>query len=245
MKNPKLKPLLSAIGYLLLVIALCFSGSMIFHSLYYESIYVSGASMAPTLNGSDDEQSGAIVDFGIVDHHKAALDHIKRFDIVTTYYPEDYDLISGALKAGARKKIKRVIALPNETFKITMGQLEVFDGKEYKEIKQNFKTQPANYAGKDTIIDITLGEDEYWVLGDNRANSKDCATTGMPIKKSNIYGLLVAIEGTGELYVKRFYCEECGKTYKGHNGMICSECGGNINAEFDIKNKNYHWPKYY
>ena len=36
---------------------------------------------------------------------------------------------------------------------------------------------------------VTLGEDEYWVMGDNRPYSKDSRypTVG-PVKKSNIFG---------------------------------------------------------
>ena len=247
MKNQKLKAILSATGYFLLILALCFSGALIFHSYYYESIYVSGSSMSPTLNGSDYEQSGSIVDIGIVDNHRSAINHIERFDIITTYYPEDYTY-SGELLSNAKKKIKRVIALPGETFKITYGILEVLGENGFEEIDYPFKTQPAvetSYIGKDTIFDITLGEDEYWVLGDNRENSRDCGTTGIPITKDNIYGVLVAIEGTGELYVKRYICEDCGKEYSGGNGMICPECGGSVVADFAIKNKHYHWPKYY
>ena len=85
MKNKKLKAILSITGYFLLVLAICFSGALVFHSVYYELIYVSGISMSPTLNGSEDEKSGTVVDFGIVDSHKSAINHIKRFSIVSTY----------------------------------------------------------------------------------------------------------------------------------------------------------------
>ena len=107
MKNKKLITVLRAFGAFALLLAVCLSGALIFHSYYYELIYVSGTSMAPTLNGTDDDASGSLVDFGIVDAHKSALDHIKRFDIVSTYYPDatDYDA-QGNLYKNAKKKIK-------------------------------------------------------------------------------------------------------------------------------------------
>ena len=69
MKNKKLLTVLRALGAFALLLAVCLSGALIFHSYYYELIYVSGTSMAPTLNGTDDDASGSLVDFGIVDAH--------------------------------------------------------------------------------------------------------------------------------------------------------------------------------
>ena len=248
MKNKKLKATLSITGYLLLLLALCFTGVMVFHSYYYELVYVSGNSMYPTLNGSEEEKSGSVVDFGIVDNHQSAINHIKRFDIVSTYYPntdgyaKDYKA-DGSLKATATKKIKRVIALPNETFKIENGLLSVKENDEFKIIPNTFEIETTN--AKDTATPITLKENEYWVLGDNRANSTDCgsAIINRPIEKKNIAGVLVAIEGTAKLKLKRMVCANCGKTYD--KGTNCSNCGGSLLPDYELVNKQYHWPKYF
>ena len=245
MKNKKLKAILSITGYFLLAVALCFSGGLVFHSLYYELIYVSGISMSPTLNGSDDERAGTVVDFGIVDTHKSAINNIKRFSIVSTYYSTDYTL-SGSLIPSPKKKIKRVVALPNETFKIENSKLYILKGEEYKYIPYTFDINPSveeGYTGKD-IMPTTLGENEYWVLGDNRSHSKDSGTLDEPVRKEYLIGVLVAIEGKAQLKVKQYVCENCGKTFKG--GLsVCDKCYGSLTPEYDLTNKQYHWPKYY
>ena len=183
MKNKKLKATLSITGYFLLLLALCFVGVLVFHSYYYESVYISGPSMLPTLKGEEHEHEDSIVDFGIVDTHKSAINHIKRFDIVSTYFPDDYNS-EAHLVANARKKIKRVIAMPGETFTIKDGLLSVKKGEEFVEVPYTFKITLNTY--KDTQEPVTLGENEYWVLGDNRtsaSSSRDCATFKKPIKK--------------------------------------------------------------
>ena len=243
MKNKKLKAVLSITGYLLLTLALCFTGGMVFHSYYYELIYVSGNSMAPTLNGDDNDKEGSLVDFGIVDNHQSALNHIKRFTIVSTYYPnvdsysKDYN-VDGSLKKSATKKIKRVIALPNETFEIKNGLLSV-NGES---VPYTFNVEETTV--KDTNNPITLGEDEYWVLGDNRKNSTDSSTVG-PIKKNNLAGVLVAIEGKAKLKVKKYICDECDATYSDYASQ-CPNCHiGRLNPEYDLVDKVYSWPKYF
>ena len=249
MKNKKLNIVLKALGTFLLLAAICFSGALIFHSYYYELIYISGTSMSPTLNGTETDATGSLVDFGIVDAHKSALEHIERFDIVSTYYPDSTDYDSqGHLYKNAKKKIKRVVALPGETFKIDKGQVYVLKGSEFELVPAKFKTNPAQdsgYQGKDTIAPITLADNEYWVLGDNRQASRDCATLGKPIKYENLFGVLVAIEGKGKLYLKRYTCPSCGKKYDAKGGNVCPSCYVDLTPEYDVGSKQYHWPVFY
>lgn len=247
MKNKKLKSVLSITGYFLLVIAICFSASLIFHNFYYEQIYVSGNSMSPTLNGADDEQAGSVVDFGIMDTHKTALKNIKRFSIVSTYYPDeiDYNPETGKLRPGAKQKIKRVIALPGEAFKIEQGKLYVFRNGDFEYIPYTFKTNPSvedAYEGKD-VAWIKLADNEYWVLGDNRENSRDSGAISKAITKDNLIGVLVAIEGKAKLKVSNYICYNCGKKYK--NSGTCSNCGADLQAEYGLVNKQYHRVKFF
>ena len=247
MKNKKFKAILSVIGYFLLVMAVCISAGFIFHAQYYDSIYVSGISMSPTLNGAENEKAGSVVDFGIMDSHNSALKHIKRFSIVSTYYPDeiDYDLTTGKLRATAKQKIKRIIALPGESFKIENSKLYV--NGEYIPYTFNINPKIENgYTGKDiNREDQPLGEDEYWVLGDNRSNSRDSGALNLAIKKENLVGVLVAIEGTAQLKVKNYRCDFCGKTYS-KQPSLCGKCsGGSFSVQYDLINKKYTWPKYF
>ena len=238
------------------MVALCVSAVLFFHSYYYSAVYISGGSMSPTLYGADEDAlayadnkgSGVTADFGIIDSHQSAIKHIKRFDIVSTYYASDY--YNGAISYGSTKKIKRIIALPNETFKITNGLLYVLKDNQYEYIPYPFKTNPAietEYTGKD-VTETHLESDQYWVLGDNRSASHDSKTEG-PVQSSYILGVLVAIEGRGELYVKGYFCKRCGKTYS-YNSVysnFCPDvsCQGQLAKTYDIKNKQYHLPKYF
>ena len=261
MKNKKLKNILSVTGYFLLVVAICVSASIVFHNTFYEFVYISGGSMSPTLTGStistssygiDVEQEGSTVDFGIMDTHNTAKNNIKRFTIVSTYFPKDYD-DNGTLIANSTQKIKRVIALPGETFKIEESKLYIKNGDDFEYVPYTFETIPAveaSYKDKD-ISEVTLGNDEYWVLGDHRDNSRDCGSLykesadvhKAAIKKSYLIGVLIAIEGQAKLKLTSCYCENCKKTYS--SGVICANCGLKLTREFELTNKQYHWPKYY
>ncbi len=85
--------------------------------------------------------------------------------------PERFDIIVFPYQYGPKNQyfIKRIIGLPGETVRID----------EYGIIYIDDKALVESY-GKEVIKDpgrakeaITLGEDEYFVLGDNRNNSKD------------------------------------------------------------------------
>lgn len=261
MKNKKLKNALSITGYFLLVLAVCVSASIVFHNTYYESVYVSGSSMSPTLTGSamvpssygiDVEEDGSLVDFGIVDTHKAALNNVKRFSIVSTYFPDDYSA-DGKLMGVPTKKIKRIIALPGETFKIEESKLYVKKSEDFEYIPYTFAIDPS-VEDKNTIKDIsevTLANDEYWALGDHRSNSRDCYSfykeSGdihyAALKKDYLVGVLVAIEGQATLSLKSCTCSHCNKTFD--KGVICPNCSNKLTRNFELKNKKYHLPKYF
>ena len=64
--------------------------------------------------------------------------------------------------------IKRVIGLPGESVQIIVNRIFI-DGEE---ISEDFGKDPMDYAGI-ASEPILLGEDEYFVLGDNRLVSLD------------------------------------------------------------------------
>lgn len=226
-KNTKFHAIFWSIVYLSLVIALCISGTWAFVKFYYYPIYVSGPSMEPTLNGGTDSRSR--LDFGYIDTNSNAIDNIDRFDIITTFYPfssEDYELpyVPGSKTIeGATHKIKRVMAIPGDTFTIRNDEMFLLvDGVEEK-VDFPFKVKNATNVGNGKKRDfiskgfgdengyITLKENEYWVMGDNWLQSKDSYsdTRGGPIYRENIVGVLIAIVGTclvkdNEIYDRQF-----------------------------------------
>lgn len=208
-KENKAKKKIS-IGDIILIIVcfciLCFSCVIFYQNVYLEKFFVSGQSMWPTLNqyaldengkllGQDGRNgSGQInsrVEVGVMDTHKSAKKKIKRFDIVATYYEEDF-------KESAEKslKIKRIVGLPGETLLFT------YDGDLY--VNGSFVKQPLDEglikSGNYVTTEFTLQNDEYYVLGDNRKgdNSKDSRSEGA-IKKDWVVGKVIAIVGMGKV----------------------------------------------
>ena len=75
--------------------------------------------------------------------------------------------------------IKRLIGLPNETISIHDGTV-LLNGTL---LVEPYEVIPPTY----TVDEITLDADSYFVLGDNRPDSKDSHTFG-PVKGSTIKG---------------------------------------------------------
>lgn len=96
------------------------------------------------------------------------LAKIDRFDIVVLDEEYDDEII-----------IKRIIGLPGETVEIKDGDVYIND----------ILMPDDEYAYGDTsdYDKITLGNDEYFILGDNRLISKDSRYFGT-VKKDDIMG---------------------------------------------------------
>jgi len=99
---------------------------------------------------------------------------LKKYD--TSY--ERFDIVVVNKNVEGDNLIKRVIGLPNETIRYKNDKLYI-NGKIFDDV----------YAYGDTsnFKEITLGEDEYFLMGDNREISLDSRALGI-IKKSEIEG---------------------------------------------------------
>lgn len=110
---------------------------------------VNGSSMIETLHDGDNV---------ITDKITYRFRDPERFDIVV--FPH-YDYLTGKTTS----YIKRIIGLPGETVQIIDGYVYIDGEKLEEDIYGQMDPDEAGYAADP----ITIGEDEYFVLGDNRS----------------------------------------------------------------------------
>ncbi len=141
------KELLSLIIYIGIVIILCY----LLITFVGQRTTVHGESMLPTLESNDSLW---------IDKLSYRVSKPKRFDIVVFPY-QDSDVYY----------IKRIIGLPGETVMIDTDGNIYIDGEILEEDYGLETIQPSMIGIAGTPIE--LGKDEYFVLGDNRNNSRD------------------------------------------------------------------------
>jgi signal peptidase I len=156
------KELFSTIIYLAVIFLLTF----LFITFVMQRTEVSGSSMEPTLQNGDSL---------LIEKVSYRFSSPKRFDIIVFPYQYGND----------QYFIKRIIGLPGESVRID------YDGKIYI----NGEVLQENY-GAEIIVDpgraeteVVLGEDEFFVMGDNRNHSMDSRDISVgSINKSDITG---------------------------------------------------------
>ncbi|MDQ5957920.1 MAG: signal peptidase [Patescibacteria group bacterium] len=126
---------------------------------------VSGVSMVPTFENGE---------YLIIDEMSYHFRSPKRGEVVVFRYPKD----------PSKFYIKRVIGLPGESLNISSAGINIqsADGKNIK------LDEP--YIADGTIYSyetVTLGENEYFVMGDNRNSSSDSRIWG-PVADKLIKG---------------------------------------------------------
>ena len=171
MKNKAvLKEVLSTSLYLLCVLVVTF---LVIKFVAQRTI-VKGASMEPTLYGTDDFDRSKVGDNLIVDKITYRFSDPKRFDIIV--FPYRYS---------DEKYIKRIIGLPGETVQIDLYGNIYINGEV---LKEGYGKEVIQNPGR-AVEPVTLGEDEYFVMGDNRNNSADSRVENVGnIKRSEIIG---------------------------------------------------------
>lgn len=140
-----LREILSFAGYVIFVILFTY---LVVHYVGQRTEVV-GYSMYPTLNNGDNL---------LVDKLSYRFSDIERFDIVVFEYQHEENCFY----------IKRVIGLPGETVQIVGDQIFI-NGEVLEEDYGYEAIENAGLAAEPVV----LGEDEYFVLGDNRNDSTD------------------------------------------------------------------------
>ena len=149
-KSGALREILSMIGWILFIFCLVF----LVTTYVGQRTRVEGHSMEPALSDGDNL---------IVDKISYRFHDPARFDIIIFPYqwePNTY-------------YIKRIIGLPGETIQIDDEGNIYIDGEV---LQEHYGLERIKNPGS-AREPITLGEDEYFVLGDNRNNSEDSRFT--------------------------------------------------------------------
>ena len=117
-KDEKFQAVFFPLLYLVLTVFIVITGCYIFYKKYYQPIDVDGTSMQPTLVGggtSNVPGSTYRYHYGMADLHDSAINSLKRFDVVVTYYPDSW--VGG--QKDTTYKIKRVWGFPGETISLS------------------------------------------------------------------------------------------------------------------------------
>lgn len=155
---------------------------LLFVNFVAHPVRVDGRSMYPTLKDGE---------FGFTNVGGVLLNGVERGDIVVVTMEEEEQKTHW---------VKRVIGLPGDTVSC-VNDVVYINGKvldETKYIAPDYrqslvdkfgyfnKVPNADNTNVEDFEEVKLGDDEYYVMGDNRPYSKDSRYVG-PVKKSQIF----------------------------------------------------------
>lgn len=167
--------LLSNLFSLLKIFVVCLLIIYIGMNFLVRPIHVIGDSMHPTL------QDGQ---WGLSSAFSAKFSEIERGDIVIAYEGRQYSYI-----------VKRVIGLPGDTISCHSDVVYI-NGKPldepYLDNKVAEMVRDVGEAFTDDFEKVTLKEDEYFLMGDNRLVSQDSRQFG-PFHKEDIRGVNILV----------------------------------------------------
>lgn len=155
---------------------------LLFVNFVARPVRVDGRSMYPTLKDGE---------FGFTNVGGVLLNGVKRGDIVVVTMEE---------KGQKTHWVKRVIGMPGDTIScvndIVFINGKVLDETQYidPDYRQSCvdqfgyfnKVPNADNTDVQDFEEVKLGDDEYYVMGDNRPYSKDSRYVG-PVKKSQLF----------------------------------------------------------
>ncbi len=160
---------------LIRIILIAFVLMVGFRVFVAEPFVVSGSSMVPNFHNRE---------YLVVDKMSYRFDTPERGDVIVFRYPKDT----------SQYFIKRIIGLPNEKVQVENGQVKVFNSEHPNGVVINEPYLSSNDItfGQDDIV--SLGSDEFYVLGDNRLASSD----------SRVWGILPKHDIVGRAWLRAF-----------------------------------------
>lgn len=176
MKKSVIKEILSTSIYLLCVLIVTY---LIIHYVGQRT-EVQGSSMEPTLQNADNL---------IVDKISYRVREPQRFDIIVFPFQFEEDTYY----------IKRIIGMPGERVRIDWDGTVYIDGEA---LEEGYGLEVIQDPGR-AVDEIELGEDEYFVLGDNRNNSTD--------SRAELVGNIHKDDIIGRAWVRIYPFEKFGK----------------------------------
>ncbi|MBR2067883.1 MAG: signal peptidase I [Solobacterium sp.] len=146
-------------------LAISFAVILLLTTFVIRPVKVKGSSMYPTLEDAEIGFSNLI---------GMKLNHLKRFDIVIIHLADRDEYL-----------VKRLIGMPGDTIEVNQDVLYI-NGEPVKEtyLDEEYKASEGPIFTGD-IAELTLGENEYYCLGDNRPHSTDSRVYG-PFQKEQI-----------------------------------------------------------
>jgi len=136
----------------------------------FQPFVVKGISMTPAFENGD---------YLIVDEITYRFKAPQRGEVIVFHYPQNT----------SERFIKRIIGLPGEKITITNGLIEIIDSNGKDEVLAEDNYIPSQNLFEK--IEISLPDNEYFVLGDNRLHSFDSRSWGS-LPKDYIIGRVVA-----------------------------------------------------
>jgi len=132
----------------------------------FQPFIVKGDSMVPNFHSGD---------YLIIDEISYRFSEPKRGEVIVFKYPEN----------PSQKFIKRIIGVPGETVEVKDGQVLLYDKDNNPQVLEETYLPSSNETYGN--LKVSLGDDQYFVLGDNRPYSSDSRTWGT-LPRENIIG---------------------------------------------------------
>lgn len=150
----------------------------------FQPFFVQGASMEPNF---EDSQYLIINEFG---YKQTAVD-ISNFHLFTVNPFKELDRQEVAVFRYPKNRtqffIKRIIGLPGERVQIKDGMVTIFNGENPDGFILDESAYLSSKVKTQGELVITLKDNEYFVMGDNRGASSDSRSWG-PVKEADIVG---------------------------------------------------------